>query len=96
LAGKQVFSFLDGFSGYNQIQIALKDQDKTRFTCPWGTFEYRVFPFGLCNALATFQRSILIIFYDLINEGLEACIEDFTPYGTDFDKYLSNLEKVME
>jgi hypothetical protein len=40
LAGKQVFSFLDGFSGYNQIQIAIKDQDKTRFTCPWGTFEY--------------------------------------------------------
>jgi hypothetical protein len=50
----------------------------------------------LCNALATFQRSILIIFYDLINEGLEAFMDDFTPYGIEFDKALSNLEKVME
>jgi hypothetical protein len=50
LSGKQYFSFLDGFSGYNQIQIAPEDQEKTTFTCPWGTFSYRVFPFGLCNA----------------------------------------------
>ena len=54
LAGKTFLSFLDGFSGYNQIQISLEDQDKTTFTCPWGTFAYRVLPFGLCNAPATF------------------------------------------
>jgi len=54
LAGKKFFSFLDGFSGYNQIQISLEDQDKTTFTCPWGTFAYRVLPFGLCNASTTF------------------------------------------
>ena len=54
LAGKKFFSFLDGFSGYNQIQISPEDQDKTTFTCPWGTFAYRVLPFGLCNAPATF------------------------------------------
>jgi len=40
LVGKMFFSFLDGFSGYNQIQINPKDQDKTTFTCPWGTFAY--------------------------------------------------------
>jgi hypothetical protein len=62
LSGKQYFSFLDGFSGYNQIQIALEDQEKTTFTCPWGTFSYRVFPFGLCNAPTTFQREVLGIF----------------------------------
>jgi hypothetical protein len=55
LSGKQYFSFLDGFSGYNQIQIAPKDQEKTTFMCPWGTFSYRVLPFGLCNAPTTFQ-----------------------------------------
>ena len=55
LSGKKFFSFLDGFSGYNHIQIAPEDQDKTTFTCPWGTFAYRVLPFGLCNAPATFQ-----------------------------------------
>jgi len=54
LAGKKFFSFLDGFSGYNQIHIAPEDQDKTTFTCPWGTFAYRVLPFGLCNAPTTF------------------------------------------
>ena len=59
LAGKKYFSFFDGFSGYNQIQVALEDQDKTTFTCPWGTYAYRVLPFGLCNAPATFQRAVL-------------------------------------
>ena len=63
LVGKKLFSFLDSFSGYNQIQIAPKDQDKTTFTCLWGTFSYRVLPFGLCNAPSTFQRAILNIFF---------------------------------
>ena len=96
LAGKQFFSFLHGFSGYNQIQIAPEDQDKNTFTCSWGTFAYRVFPFGLCNAPATFKRVILSIFSDLINEGLEFYMDDFTPYRTDFDQDLSNMEKVLE
>ena len=55
LARKKYFSFLDGYSGYNQISIAPKDQDKTTFTCPWGTFAYSILPFRLCNVLATFQ-----------------------------------------
>jgi len=54
LAGKKFFSFLDGFSGYNQIQIYPEDQDKITFIGPWGTFACRVLPFGLCNAPATF------------------------------------------
>ena len=58
LDGKQYFSFLDGFSGYNKIQITLEYQDKTTFTYPWETFYYRVFPFGLCNAPSTFHREV--------------------------------------
>jgi len=96
LVGNKLFSFLDGFSGYNQIQIAPEDQDKTTFTCPWGTFSYRVLPFGLCNALATFQRAIHSIFADLINEGLEVYMDDFTPYRDDFDPTLDTLEKVLQ
>ncbi|GJR38997.1 reverse transcriptase domain-containing protein [Tanacetum coccineum] len=56
LAGNQYYCFLDGFSGYFQIPIDPKDQEKTTFTCPYGTFAYRRMPFGLCNAPGTFQR----------------------------------------
>lgn len=54
LAGSSYFSFLDGFSGYNQIQVAPKDWDKINFTCPWCNFAYRVLSFGLCNAHTIF------------------------------------------
>jgi len=54
LAGHEYYCFLDDYSGYNQIPIAPEDQEKTMFTCPFGTFAYRRMPFGLCNAQATF------------------------------------------
>nr|GEZ34821.1 reverse transcriptase domain-containing protein [Tanacetum cinerariifolium] len=56
LAGNEYYCFLDGFSGYYQIPIDLKDQEKTTFTCPYETFAYRRMPFVLCNAPGTFQR----------------------------------------
>eukprot|EP00253_Pinus_taeda_P026709 PITA_26709 len=95
LAGKKYFSFLDGFSGYNQIQVAPEDRDKTTFTCPWGTFAYRVLPFGLCNAPATFQRAVLGIFSDLIHDCVEVYMDEFTVYGDSFEEALANLEKVL-
>nr|GEV69959.1 reverse transcriptase domain-containing protein [Tanacetum cinerariifolium] len=56
LAGNEYYCFLDGFFGYFQIPIDPPDQEKTTFTCPYGTFAYRRMPFGLCNAPGTFQR----------------------------------------
>nr|GEV36990.1 reverse transcriptase domain-containing protein [Tanacetum cinerariifolium] len=60
LAGNQYYCFLDSFSGYFQIPIDLKDQEKTTFTCPYGMFAYRRMPFGLCNAPGTFQSDFAI------------------------------------
>ena len=95
LAWKKFFSFLDGFSGYNHIQINLEDQYKTTFTCPWGTFAYRVLPFILCNAPATFQREVLSIFSELVHDAVEIYMDDFTPYGSNFQEALSNIRKVL-
>ncbi|GJR73831.1 reverse transcriptase domain-containing protein [Tanacetum coccineum] len=71
LVGNEYYCFLDGFSGYFQIPIDLKDQEKTTFTCPYGTFAYRRMPFGLCNALGTFQRCMMAIFHDMIEKTME-------------------------
>ena len=54
VAGKQAYSFLDGFSGYNQLSVKQEDQHKTVFATEWGIYAYRVMPFGLTNAPATF------------------------------------------
>nr|GFC80713.1 reverse transcriptase domain-containing protein [Tanacetum cinerariifolium] len=61
LAGNEYYCFLDGFSGYFQIPIDPKDQEKTTFTYPYGTFAYKRMPFGLCNAPGTFQRCMMVI-----------------------------------
>ncbi|CAL8988246.1 unnamed protein product, partial [Prunus brigantina] len=71
LAGHSHYCFLDGYSGYNQIAIAPEDQEKTTFTCPFGTFAYRRMPFGLCNAPATFQRCMMSIFSDMVERFIE-------------------------
>ena len=68
LAGHPHFCFLDGYSGYNQIAIALEDQEKTTFACPYDTFSFRRMSFGLCNAHATFQRCMMSMFIDQVEE----------------------------
>jgi len=59
LAEHEYYCFLNGYSGYNQIPIALEDQEKITFTYPFGMFAYRQMPFGLCNAPAMFQHCML-------------------------------------
>nr|GEU82124.1 reverse transcriptase domain-containing protein [Tanacetum cinerariifolium] len=78
LAGNEYYCFLDGFSGYFQIPIDPKDQEKITFTCPYGTFAYRHMLFGLCNAPGTFQRCMMAIFHDMIEKTMEVFMDDFS------------------
>ena len=96
LAGHPHFCFLDGYSGYNQIAIAPEDHEKTTFTCPYGTFAFRRMPFGLCNAPATFQRCMMSMFSDLVEEVMGIFMDDFTVYGSSFEHCLNNLETVLQ
>ena len=95
LAGHPHFCFLDGYLGYNQISIALEDQEKTTFTCPYGTFAFRRMPVGLCNAPAIFQRCMMSMFLDLAEEVMEIFMDDFTVYGSSFEHCLQNLGTVL-
>ncbi|GJS44681.1 reverse transcriptase domain-containing protein [Tanacetum coccineum] len=81
LSRNEFYCFLDGFSGFFQIPIAPEDQEKTTFTCPYGTFAYRRMPFGLCNAPATFQRCMTAIFHDMVEDFMEVFMDDFLVFG---------------
>ncbi|GJZ17273.1 reverse transcriptase domain-containing protein [Tanacetum coccineum] len=96
LAGNEFYCFLDGFSGYFQIPIDLQDQEKTTFTCPYGTFAYRCMPFGLCNAPGTFQRCMMAIFNDMIEKTMEVFMDDFLVFGDSFATCLSNLDNMLK
>ena len=96
MAGHPFYCFLDGYSGYYQIEIALEDQDKTTFTCPFGTYAFRRMPFGLCNAPATFQRCMMSIFSDMVEKCMEVFMDDLTVFGDSFNNCLLNLEVVLK
>ena len=81
VAGHQMYNFMDGYSGYNQLALALEDREKTTFITEWGAFMYLVMPFGLCNAPATFQRCMMVIFADFLHKFLAIFVDDFTVYS---------------
>nr|GEX12991.1 reverse transcriptase domain-containing protein [Tanacetum cinerariifolium] len=96
LARNEYYCFLDGFSGYFQIPTDPYDQEKTTFTCPYGTFTYRRMPFGLYNAPGTFQRCMLAIFYDMVEKTMEVFIDKFSVFGNYFENCLSQLDKMLQ
>nr|GEW39517.1 reverse transcriptase domain-containing protein [Tanacetum cinerariifolium] len=81
---------------YFQILIYPEDQEKTIFTCLYGTFAYKRMPFGLCNTLATFQRCMMAIFHELIEGSMEVFMDDFSVFESFFDHFLANLEKILK
>nr|GEU70391.1 reverse transcriptase domain-containing protein [Tanacetum cinerariifolium] len=86
----------DGISGYFQIPINPPDQEKTTFTCPYGTFAYRRMPFGLCNAPGTFQRYMMPIFHDMIEKSMEVFMDDVLVFGDSFSSCLSHLDTILQ
>ena len=74
--GSAMFSFMDGFSGYNQIKMAPKDAEKTAFRTTIGNFYYTVMPFGLKNAGATYQWIMTAIFHDMMHQEQEDYMDD--------------------
>nr|GEZ19066.1 reverse transcriptase domain-containing protein [Tanacetum cinerariifolium] len=77
------------------IPIDPKDQEKTTFTSPYGTFAYKCMPFGLCNAPGTFQRCMMATFHDMIEQTMEVFMDDFSVFGNSFSTCLTNLEKML-
>ena len=76
---------VEHYSGFFQIPIHLDDQENTTFMCPYSTFAYRRMSFGLCNAPATFQRCMMSIFVDFIDDIMEVFMDDFSVYGKSFE-----------
>ena len=81
VSGSELFSLLDGFSGYNQVLVAEEDILKTTFRTRWGTFAYRRMPFGLINIGATFQRAMDIPFRGLIGHSVVVYLDDITIFS---------------
>ena len=84
---------MDGLSGYNQIKMAPEDMEKTTFITPWGTFCYRVMPFGLMNAGATYQRAMTTLFHDMMHKEIEVYVDDMIAKSIDEEEHVEHLLK---
>ncbi|KAK5776518.1 hypothetical protein PVK06_044477 [Gossypium arboreum] len=93
--GYSLFSFMDGFSGYNQIKMHLEDMNKTTFVTMWGTFCYKVMPFGLKNAGATYQRAMVTLFHDMIHKEIEVYVDDIIAKSRTKEEYVQVLRKLF-
>lgn len=95
LAGYEM-SFMDGFSGYNQIKIKESDQHKIAFRTPWGNFCYKVMPFGLKNAKATYQRAMIAMFHDFIHKTVEVYVDDILIKFKSKEDHVQDLKAAFE
>ena len=94
--GHALLSFMDGFLGYNQINMALKDMEKISFITPWGTYCYKAMPFGLKNAGATYQRAATTLLHDLIHKEVEVYVDDIIVKSKDHEGHILALRKFFE
>ena len=91
-----MLSFMDGFSGYNQILMAPEDREKAAFTTPWGTYYYRVMLFGLKNAGVTYQRAATTILQDMIHKDVEVYMDDMIVKAKEREGHYTTLQKFFQ
>ena len=94
--GHSKLSFMDGFSWYNHILMALEDMEKTSFVSEWGTYCYKVMPFGLKNAVATYQIATTTLFHDMMHRDVEVYVEDKIVKSQDRSDHLAALQRFFE
>ena len=87
-AQHSLFSFMDDFSGYNQIKMAPEDMEKTTFVTMWGTFCYKVMSFGLKNVGATYQRAMVTLFYYLMHKEIKFYVDDMIAKSRKEDEHI--------
>ena len=90
------FSFMDGFFEYNQIWMASEDREKTIFVTMWGTFCYKVMPFVLKNAGATYQRAMVMLFHGLMHKEIEVYVDDLIAKSREDESHVENLLKLFK
>ena len=95
VSSSELFSILDGFSGYNQVLVAEQDRLKTTFHMKWGMFAYRRMEFGLINSRATFQRSIDIAFRELIVHCVVVYLDDVTVFSKEREDHAFHLKRIF-
>ena len=91
-----LFSFMDGFLGYNQIKMAPEDMEKTMFLTLMGTFCYKVISFRLKNAGATYQRAMVALFHNMMHQEIEVYMNDMIAKSKIEEEHLANLRKLFE
>lgn len=91
-----MFSFVDGYNGYNQIRMAAKDAEKITFRTPIGNFYYTIMPFDLKNAGATYQRTMIAIFHDMMHQEMEDYKDDIVVKSKSREGHFQVLERVFE
>ena len=96
IIGHALVSFMDGFSRYNKIKMAPEDMEKTSFITPWGTYCYKVMPFGLKNVGATYQRVATTLLHDLIHKEVEFYVDDMIVKYKDREGHIPALWKFFK
>ena len=94
-SGFQLMSFMDAFSGYNQMRMTKEDEEKTSFIIDRETYCYKVMPFGLKNAGATYQRMVNKVFVEQLGRNMEAYVDDMMVKSMNMARHFDDLQETF-